>query len=232
MLLMANDARKRRAHANSTDQSTTVSPGMINRGGGTEYILRPLALAAASGQIRRMATPRRRTKPALDAERVPHIALLRGVNVGGNRLVPMADLRAFLAALGCGDPRSLLQSGNLVFTAAARPRGELERWLETEAERRLDLRTGFFVRTALEWRAIVSRNPFPDEATGDPGHLQVMCLKDAPTKAAVEALRARITGRERIHADGTQLYAVYPDGVGTSRLTTALIDSALGTPAT
>ena len=67
-----------------------------------------------------------------------HIALLRGVNVGGNKLVSMAALRAWAEQLGLVAPRTLLQSGNLVF--ASEPTGaELETWLEREAAERLAL---------------------------------------------------------------------------------------------
>ena len=76
-----------------------------------------------------------------------HIALLRAINVGGNKKVAMADLRDFMAALGFRDVRSLLQTGNLVFRSEGATDVELERTLGTEAKKRLDLDTDFFVRT-------------------------------------------------------------------------------------
>jgi uncharacterized protein (DUF1697 family) len=161
-----------------------------------------------------------------------HIALLRGINVGGHNLVAMSDLRDFLTALGCEAPRSLLQSGNLVFQCASRPRADLERWLETEAEKRLGLRTDFHVRAAKEWENIIANNPFPEEAKRDPAHLVVMFLKRAPDQRAVKALQAAIKGREIVRADGTQAYITYPDGIGPSRLTNALIDKELATRCT
>ena len=157
-----------------------------------------------------------------------YLALLRGVNVGGNKLVAMADLRHFLEALGFVSPRSLLQSGNLIFESGARPVAGLERLLDAEAEKRLGLKTTFFVRTAKEWSAIIAGNPFPDEARRDPGHLLVLCLRAAPPAGAAKALAAAITGREVVRSDGKQAYIVYPDGVGRSRLTTALLDKTLG----
>ncbi len=157
-----------------------------------------------------------------------YLALLRGVNVGGNKLVAMADLRHFLEALGFVSPRSLLQSGNLIFESGARPVAGLERLLDAEAEKRLGLKTTFFVRTAKEWSAIIAGNPFPDEARRDPGHLLVLCLRAAPPAGAAKALAAAITGREVVRSDGRQAYIVYPDGVGRSRLTTALLDKTLG----
>jgi uncharacterized protein (DUF1697 family) len=161
-----------------------------------------------------------------------YTALVRGINVGGSKLVAMADLRHLLTRLGLADAQSLLQSGNLLFTSAARPRPALERLLEAEAERRLGLRTAFFVRTAEEWRRIISRNPFPEQAARDPARLVVMLFKDAVKPAGVDALRAAIAGPEILHAQGTEAYVVYPNGQGRSKLTNALIERTLGASCT
>jgi uncharacterized protein (DUF1697 family) len=161
-----------------------------------------------------------------------YLVLLRGINVGGHKPVAMADLRGLLTHLGLGDAQSLLQSGNLVFRGRARPRAQLERLLETEAKERLALETECFVRTADEWKALVARNPFREEARRDPGHLVVMLLKAAPAAKDVKALQAAITGPEIARADGRHVYIVYPNGIGRSRLTTALIEKTLGTRGT
>jgi uncharacterized protein (DUF1697 family) len=161
-----------------------------------------------------------------------YAALLRGVNVGGRKMVAMSDLRSFAVQLHLGDPRTLLQSGNLVFRSDIRSRAELERLLESEASARLCLETSIMVRSASELQAVIGHNPFPSEAKRDPGHLVVMFLKKAPDAGAVTALQAAITGRETVRAWGTHAYLVYPDGAGRSRLTTALIERTLGTRAT
>ncbi|HEY8106092.1 MAG TPA: DUF1697 domain-containing protein [Gemmatimonadales bacterium] len=161
-----------------------------------------------------------------------HIALLRAINVGGRKLVAMADLRDFLSQLGFHEPRSLLQSGNLVFRSDARSSAAIERTLEAEAVKRLGLETDFFVRSAAEWAAIVAGNPFPEEARRDPARLLVMCLKHAPAAGDVRALGEAIRGRETVRADGRTAYIVYPDGVGRSRLTAALLEKKLGTRST
>jgi uncharacterized protein (DUF1697 family) len=160
-----------------------------------------------------------------------NVALLRGINVGGNRKVAMSDLRSFLDKLGLADAQSLLQSGNLVFRSSARP-GDLERLLETEAEKRLGLRTDFFVRTAEEWREVVARNPFRDAAEKDPSHLVVVFLKAAPDATSVRALQASITGPEVVRSDARQAYIVYSAGIGDSRLTASVIDRMLRTRGT
>jgi uncharacterized protein (DUF1697 family) len=161
-----------------------------------------------------------------------YIALLRGINVGGNKKIAMSDLREMLTKLGFEDAQSLLQSGNLIFRGGKRSPEQLESLLETETEKRLGVQAAFFVRTPEELKNAVARNPFREEAKRDPGHLVVMFLRDVPDKKAVEALQAAIVGSEIVRADGRHLYIVYPDGIGRSRLTHALIEKKLGTRGT
>ncbi|HSR58219.1 MAG TPA: DUF1697 domain-containing protein [Candidatus Binataceae bacterium] len=161
-----------------------------------------------------------------------HIALLRAVNVGGHQPVAMSDLCAMLAKLGFSDSRSLLQSGNLIFRCEARTGAVLEALLEREAEKHLKLKTDFFVRSAQEWKEIVAHNPFREQAASDPAHLLVMFAKSAPSAKAVAALQAVITGPEIVRARGRQVYIVYPDGIGRSRLTNAMLEKKLGTRGT
>jgi len=161
-----------------------------------------------------------------------HIGLLRAVNLPGHNKVAMRDLCALLDSLGMRQPKSLLQSGNVVFGSDARTAAQLERVLEDAVAARLGVETDFFVRSAKEWAAVIAGNPFPKQAKDDPGHLVVMCLKAAPDRAAVTALQQAITGREVVRATGRHAYLVYPDGIGRSRLTTALIEKKLGTRGT
>ena len=84
------------------------------------------------------------------------IALLRAVNVGG-RSLKMADLVSLANDLGLAQPRTLAQSGNLVFETNEATDADLERWLEAEAEARFGFATDFIVRSAAEWRAVIAR---------------------------------------------------------------------------
>jgi uncharacterized protein (DUF1697 family) len=102
------------------------------------------------------------TTPPAVAGAAPMIALLRGVNVGGHK-VPMAELRELVAGLGHGDVRTYVQSGNVVFTAADRPRAEIAR----ELEQALEARFGFAVPVVLR-----SRDALADLVAAEPlGHL-------------------------------------------------------------
>ena len=156
-----------------------------------------------------------------------YVALLRGINVGGNQMIAMADLRAALAEMGLADVRTLLQSGNVVFRARARAPDKLEALLEKATGARFGFTPAYHVRTADEWRAVVEANPFPREAKADPGHLLVTFFKAPLDSEKVRTLQAAITGRELVRSDGRQLYMIYPDGVGASKAA-LLVDKVLG----
>jgi uncharacterized protein (DUF1697 family) len=164
---------------------------------------------------------------AVGDDMTAHIALLRAVNVGGRGL-KMGDLVAFARDLGLNEPRTLLQSGNLVFESPAKGDAALEKRLETEAETRFGFPIDFMVRSAAEWQALMTANPFADAARDDPAHLLVMPLKIAPAKGALEALRAAIKGPELAELAGRDAYLVYPDGIGRSKLTISVVEKALG----
>jgi uncharacterized protein (DUF1697 family) len=160
------------------------------------------------------------------------VAFLRGINVGGHNKVAMSDLRELCESLGLSDVRSVLQSGNLVFRGQRLSDAALESRLESASAARLGVSADYVVRTGDELARIVARNPFPEEAKDDPSHLLVMFLKDTPSPKEVDALRAAIKGREVVAGDGKHLYLVYPDGIGSSKLTGALIERILGVKGT
>src|SRR5579875_1893817 len=126
-----------------------------------------------------------------------HVALLRAVNLPNAGKIAMADLRALCEDVGLTDVRTVLQSGNVVFGAGRRGAPQLERLLETELLQRFDVRTSVIVRDGPALRDAIARNPFPAEATTDPGRLLVVFCKATPPGDATDALRAKIVGRER-----------------------------------
>ncbi|MBS0411822.1 MAG: DUF1697 domain-containing protein, partial [Proteobacteria bacterium] len=146
-------------------------------------------------------------------------------------MVSMAALRDLAAELGWAAPRTLLQSGNLVFQAPEQPAEALEAALEAAIARRFDYATTVFVRDLEAWSAAIAENPYADAARDDLGHLVMMALKTAPSAEAVQSLRDAIRGRETVEARGREAFFVYPDGIGTSKLTAAVIERRFG-PAT
>ncbi|HWE45170.1 MAG TPA: DUF1697 domain-containing protein [Caulobacteraceae bacterium] len=146
------------------------------------------------------------------------IALLRGVNVGGNGKLPMTELKALLIELGYDNPRTLLQSGNAVFGASRTKPDALETKLHKAIVERFAVNTELFVRTPQEWDAVVAGNPFKAEAINDPARLVAWVMKAPATAKAVEALRASNKGTEVVQAKDRTLYIYYPDGQGHSKL--------------
>ena len=162
----------------------------------------------------------------------PRVILLRGINVGGNSIVPMATLRAFLETIGMSDVRTLLNSGIAVARGGPAAARALEQRLERDAERHLGIRVDFHVRTRDELQAVVDANPFPRAAKDDPARLIVYFMKRAITRSTLRVLQAAIQGPETVAAAGRHLYAVYPDGMGRSKLTSALVERVLGSRGT
>lgn len=146
-----------------------------------------------------------------------YVALLRGVNLGGNKMVAMADLREMLTALGFEDAKTLLQSGNAVFRAEAQPTARLEQLLEAETAKRLKLSCDYHVRTAAELREAMDANPLKAAAKKDPSRFTVTFYKQPLDGALVKAAQAAIEGPEIVRAEGRHLYMYWPDGQGRSK---------------
>ena len=157
-----------------------------------------------------------------------YVALLRGINVGGKVMVPMAELRALVEGAKFTGVRTLLQSGNVLFSGDVADETALERKLESAAAKKFGRVIEFLVRDAAAWKKIIAGNPFADEAKRDPSHLVVLCLKATPGKEALVALKTAISGREVFRAGEGCLYLYYPEGIGRSKLTSAVIDRKLG----
>jgi uncharacterized protein (DUF1697 family) len=88
------------------------------------------------------------------------------------------------------------------------------------------------VRMASALKQIIAHNPFPTEAKNDPARLHVFFLKADANAKALAALNAAIKGRETAKGTGRNIYISFPDGMGESKLTTAIIQKHLGTRAT
>jgi uncharacterized protein (DUF1697 family) len=158
------------------------------------------------------------------------VALLRAVNVGGRKL-PMADLRALCTELGWVDVETYIQSGNLVFTAPGTP-DAIEAQLEKAILDRFALDVPVIVRTAAQWNAYVDANPFAKVAREEPNRLQLLVSKRPPDGDAAATLMERARAGETVKAAGGALWFHFPEGVGTSKLTPAIIEKAAGSPST
>jgi uncharacterized protein (DUF1697 family) len=159
------------------------------------------------------------------------VALLRGVNVGGNKRVPMRELCALAGELGFDCVRSYVQSGNLVFRTALAA-GQLEARLEAGIERHFGFAVGVIVRTAAEWAEYSKKNPFRDAETERPHLLHLALSKHEPKAGAVKALAAYAKAGERVELARGGLWIDFASGVARSKLTPAVLDRLVGSTVT
>ena len=161
-----------------------------------------------------------------------YIALLRGINVGGKTMIAMEDLRGLFESAGFTGVKTLLQSGNVVFTGKSGSVSAIEKQLEKAAEKKFGRAFEFFIRDQSAWNKIIAGNPFPGEARHDPSHLLVLCTKAVLTSETLAALKTAVVGQEYFKAGVRCLYIHYPDGIGRSKLTNAMIERKLGASGT
>ncbi|HVS50325.1 MAG TPA: DUF1697 domain-containing protein [Candidatus Dormibacteraeota bacterium] len=141
-----------------------------------------------------------------------YVALVRGINVGRNKRVSMADLRDLLVSLGNADVKTHLQSGNAVFTSRkANPAG-----LETEIEKgfrnTLGLTIRCLVRTGADLRAVIGGNPFQTEAT-DGSRMLALFLSQPLDPTLLATLDPRALGADKIRLGERVVYQWCPDGI-------------------
>jgi uncharacterized protein (DUF1697 family) len=151
---------------------------------------------------------------------VRHVVLLTGINLGRNRRIAMADLRALLSDLGYREPKTLLQSGNAVVESDEEPAQVADRVARGIADR-FGFDVPVVVRTAAELAEVVAANPLPEGAK-DPRTFQVTFLEKAPDPGALDDLDADTFLPERFALRGRELYTWTPGGFRDSALLKAL----------
>ena len=148
-------------------------------------------------------------------------ALLRGINLG-KRQLKSAELKAAVESLGFTEVRTLLASGNVVFTADEKDAEALEKKLHDALAKETGLKSEIFVRSPEEMDAIVAANPFPEVASERPSQLVAIFHRAKVDPAPLDKLMAAYDGPERVKPIGRELYIDFPDGQGRSNLYPAM----------
>jgi uncharacterized protein (DUF1697 family) len=140
------------------------------------------------------------------------VALLRAVNVGGTGLLPMQTLRDLCAEIGLDNPRTYIQSGNVVF-ASARGEAEIRDRLQDAVAQHMGKPVDVMLRSAAALRGVLQGNPFP---AAPPAKVGVAFLAKAPAKRLLDEIV--IPGPEAVRLGQRELYIHYPEGMGKSKL--------------
>ena len=161
-----------------------------------------------------------------------YVSLFRGINVGGNRIVPMSELKSLHQALGFKDVVTYIQSGNVVFSSDATNPAQLTRQIGESFAQKFGFHSQVMVRTSDELQEIIASNPFQNQPEKEPNRVAVLFLTTRPESSALEDLKKTYSGPEEIYLTGQELFVYYPDGVGRSKLTLALLEKKLKTVST
>ncbi len=160
-----------------------------------------------------------------------HVALLRGINVGGKNKLPMATLSALFAEAGCSQVTTYIQSGNVVFSAAPSLAARIPALLQAAIETSLGLRVPLMVIGADELAKVARANPFVARGVAAE-ELHLALLAKAPPAVTLATLDAKRSPPDAFIAAGRAIYLHLPNGVARSKLTNAYFDRALATIST
>lgn len=158
-----------------------------------------------------------------------HVALLRGINVGGKNKVSMKQLAAMFEEAGCQDVSTYIQSGNVVFRAKSTLVRKLPGLITTSLGKELGVEAPVIIRSASELRDVITNNPFLRRRSTKPEHLHVGFLAKAPTSARVASLDPDRSPGDTFEVRGKEIYLCCPKGVARTKLTVTWFDKALDT---
>jgi len=162
-----------------------------------------------------------------------YIAILRGINVGSGRKVPMTDLKKLCESLGLQNVQNYIQSGNVVFELGG---PEAIPMLEMRLQQAFTEAFGFdipvLIRTSGEWAESIAQNPFLKEKNVDIDRLHLTCLKEIPLPDLLERIKMFQYLPDRYEIIGKNVFVFCAAGYGTSKLVNSFFESKLKVPAT
>ena len=156
-----------------------------------------------------------------------YIILLRGVNVGGNNLLPMKDLKSLLEENGFNNVKTYIQSGNIVLSSSQISSDQIATLIKTSIETKFGFTPKVIVLTKCEFELSVKNNPYQ----GYKGKFVHFYFCEKPPEINLSKLQKFTSTTERHALAGNVFYIHAPDGIGRSKLV-ANIESCLGVSAT
>lgn len=161
-----------------------------------------------------------------------YIALLRGINVGGHKIIKMDQLRKAFEELGFASVATYVQSGNVVFQPPTEAALNLSEKIEKMVLQRFAMSVRVIVRTSEEIDDVVKNNPFLKQKGVDPARLHVTFLSGTPQNAAVKGLDAIAAGADKFRCRGAEIYLYCPNGLGRTKLSIQAFEKVLSVGAT
>lgn len=160
------------------------------------------------------------------------ISMLRGINVGAQKRLPMESLRAIYEELNFTNVRTYVQSGNVVFESREQDPSRLVKLIEAQIEQRCGYHTEVFIRRAEQFQQIVNSNPFLKDRREDPSKLHVSFFYQPPSETALSKLKPPAGILDELAAGEMAVYLFCPNGYGKSKLDNSFFERKLGMPVT
>jgi uncharacterized protein (DUF1697 family) len=160
-----------------------------------------------------------------------YVAMLRGINVSGHKIIKMERLRAIFEEMGFARVKTYVQSGNVVFETDESPAG-LAAAIESKILSEFSFEVPVLTKSGKELKEIVKRNPFVKDPAIDPAKLHVTFLSDEPRRDALQLLQPLAAGAEQVRLVSRAVYLFCPNGYGNTRLTNTAIEKKLSCRAT
>lgn len=161
-----------------------------------------------------------------------YIALLRGINVSGQKLIKMELLRKILAELNYTDITTYIQSGNIIFKSDTEDATLLEKQIADKIEQHFGFIVPVLIVTPDYLKWVMTNNPYKNRELSDPAQPYVAFLSNKPSNEAIEALKAIDFGKDEFTLINKSIYLLYADSVGKTKLTNSVIENKLKVTAT
>jgi uncharacterized protein (DUF1697 family) len=167
------------------------------------------------------------TKASHTTSKSIYVALLRGINLGGHKIVKMDQLRKAFGELGFEDVKTYIQSGNVVFKAPAQAPENLAKRIAEKVLRHFGFPVPVVVKTAGEIGEVIKNNPLLKEKGIDLSKLHVTFLWCAPEKSALKTLDAVAAGPDQFRGSAQAVYLHCPNGYHATKLGNNVLEKML-----
>lgn len=161
-----------------------------------------------------------------------YIALLRGINVSGQKLIKMEDLRNYFVKHGYANVKTYIQSGNVIFESSKQNSEKLSKKLEHQLASSLGYTVPVIALSQKEWKDVIEKIPYSIKKLKPDEHLYITLLATKPKLDLVKSLQAISDKTDEFQVIGKAVYILCRKGYGKSKFSNNFIEKKLGTQAT
>ncbi|WP_018755012.1 DUF1697 domain-containing protein [Paenibacillus terrigena] len=161
-----------------------------------------------------------------------YVALLRGINVSGQKIIKMEHLRQIFEALPVHNVRTYIQSGNVLFEAEEQPTDILSAQIEQTLRDSLGYDVRTVVRSSEELAEVIGRNPYAGEEQGEKEKIYVTFLSALPSESNIAQLMTFKSEVDDFQVSGHEVYIRCRESYGKSIYSNNFMEKKLGVAAT